>query len=173
MWIRPWATCFSCAYPCSLEGSWTRWPLKVPSNSKDSVILWFYVEGLTKGHLNEEGTWEVRTVHSGWEQTWDENMLLIFFYPWCLLTEICFLSTCSTSVCYLDLHQMWERTFSISTQKCVSPQKYSAYVGSLDSQVLLSCKKTGLERSQLLWETSVFWLCFVAIQHRNQLVNSV
>lgn len=68
---------------------------------------------------------------------------------------------------------MWKRTFSISTQKCVSPQKYSAHVGSLDSQVLLSCKKTGLKRSQLLWETSVFWLCSVAIHHRNQLVNSV
>ena len=26
--------------PCSLQGSWTRWPLKVPSNSKDSMILW-------------------------------------------------------------------------------------------------------------------------------------
>ena len=26
--------------PCSLQGSWSRWPLKVPSNSKDSVILW-------------------------------------------------------------------------------------------------------------------------------------
>ena len=24
--------------PCSLQGSWTRWPLKFPSNSKDSVI---------------------------------------------------------------------------------------------------------------------------------------
>ena len=28
--------------PCSLRGSWTRWPLKVPSNSKDSVIVWKY-----------------------------------------------------------------------------------------------------------------------------------
>jgi len=24
--------------PCALQGSWTRWPLKVPSNSKDSTI---------------------------------------------------------------------------------------------------------------------------------------
>ena len=25
--------------PCSLQGSWTRWPSEVPTNSKDSVIL--------------------------------------------------------------------------------------------------------------------------------------
>ena len=25
--------------PCSLQGSWARWPLKVPLNSKDSMIL--------------------------------------------------------------------------------------------------------------------------------------
>ena len=28
-WIRPWATLSSCACPCSFQGSWTRWPLKV------------------------------------------------------------------------------------------------------------------------------------------------
>jgi len=26
--------------PCSLQGSWTRWPSEVPSNSKDSMIVW-------------------------------------------------------------------------------------------------------------------------------------
>ena len=25
--------------PCSLQGTWARWPLEVPSNSKDSVII--------------------------------------------------------------------------------------------------------------------------------------
>lgn len=28
--------------PCSLQGSYTRGPLRVSSNSKDSTILWFY-----------------------------------------------------------------------------------------------------------------------------------
>ena len=37
-----WAPWLSCRHPCSLQGSWTRWPLRVPSNSNDSVILWFY-----------------------------------------------------------------------------------------------------------------------------------
>jgi len=27
-------------YPYSLQGSWTRWSLRVPSNSNDSMILW-------------------------------------------------------------------------------------------------------------------------------------
>ena len=36
-----WAICSSCRCPCSVQGSWTRQPLKVPSNSNDSVILWF------------------------------------------------------------------------------------------------------------------------------------
>jgi len=26
--------------PCSLQGSWTRWPSEVPSNSRDSMIPW-------------------------------------------------------------------------------------------------------------------------------------
>ena len=26
--------------PCSLHGSWTRWPLKVPSNSNHSMTIW-------------------------------------------------------------------------------------------------------------------------------------
>ena len=31
----------SCRHPCSLQGSWTRGPLRVPSNSNDSVkLLW-------------------------------------------------------------------------------------------------------------------------------------
>jgi len=41
-WIRLWASWPSCGWPCLLQRSWTWWPLKVPSNSKDSVILWFY-----------------------------------------------------------------------------------------------------------------------------------
>jgi len=31
--------CLFLPSPCSLQGSWTRWPLKVPSNSNDSMIL--------------------------------------------------------------------------------------------------------------------------------------
>jgi len=26
--------------PCSLQGSWARWPLNIPSNPKHSMILW-------------------------------------------------------------------------------------------------------------------------------------
>ena len=40
-WIRSWATWCNCRCPCSLQGSGTRWSLMVPSNSKDSTILWF------------------------------------------------------------------------------------------------------------------------------------
>lgn len=40
-WMGLWAVCSSCRCPCSMKGSWTRWPLKVPSNSNDPVILWF------------------------------------------------------------------------------------------------------------------------------------
>jgi len=47
-WIKPWATWYSCACPCLLQGSWTRWPLKVPSNSKGSMILWWVVVTLSR-----------------------------------------------------------------------------------------------------------------------------
>ena len=40
-WTRLWAAWSICGCPCSLQGSWTRWHLKVPSNSKRSMILWF------------------------------------------------------------------------------------------------------------------------------------
>ena len=39
-WTKLWATWSSWGCLCSLQGSWTRWPLKVPSNSNDSMILW-------------------------------------------------------------------------------------------------------------------------------------
>ena len=39
-WIRPGATWSSCACPCSLQGSWTRWPVKVSFKYKCSMILW-------------------------------------------------------------------------------------------------------------------------------------
>jgi len=35
LWV-PWSIC-KC--PCSLQGSWTRWSLKISSNSNDSMIL--------------------------------------------------------------------------------------------------------------------------------------
>lgn len=82
--------------------------------------------------------------HTGWEWTRDDSMLLISFYPWFPLAAICFLSTCSTSVWYLDLYQ--EIVFSVLTQKCVTPQKYSMYtyasVGSLANRVFLGCPAT-------------------------------
>ena len=41
-WTGLWATWSSWRCPCSLQGGWTRWPLKVPSNPNYSMILWFY-----------------------------------------------------------------------------------------------------------------------------------
>lgn len=35
-----WAPWCNCRYPCSLQGGWTRWPIKVPPTQ---TILWFYV----------------------------------------------------------------------------------------------------------------------------------
>ena len=31
-----------CRCPCSLQGNWTRWPLRVPSNSSNSTILFCF-----------------------------------------------------------------------------------------------------------------------------------
>ena len=41
--VRPWATWSSCGCPCSRKGSWTWWSSEVSSNSKDSMILRFYI----------------------------------------------------------------------------------------------------------------------------------
>ena len=41
-WTGLWATWSSWRCPCSLQGHWTRWSLKVASNSKHSVSLWVY-----------------------------------------------------------------------------------------------------------------------------------
>ena len=38
-WMWHGAFWSSCACPCSLKESWTRWPTEIPSNSKDSMIL--------------------------------------------------------------------------------------------------------------------------------------
>ena len=35
------STWWICRCPCSLQGSWTRWTLRVPSDSNDSMILTF------------------------------------------------------------------------------------------------------------------------------------
>ena len=36
-----WASWSSCRCPCSFQGSWIRWPLKVSSNSNNSMTPWF------------------------------------------------------------------------------------------------------------------------------------
>ena len=41
-WMGLWATWSSWRCPCSLQGVRARWPLKVPSNTNHSTILWFY-----------------------------------------------------------------------------------------------------------------------------------
>jgi len=33
-WMGLWATCSSCRCPCSSQGTWTRWSLRAPSNTK-------------------------------------------------------------------------------------------------------------------------------------------
>lgn len=40
-WMELWATWSSWTCLCLLQGGWTRWPLKVPSNPSYSMILWF------------------------------------------------------------------------------------------------------------------------------------
>ena len=46
------STRWSCGCPCALRGSWIRWPLSVPSNSKDFMILWpdFWGSSLSAKH---------------------------------------------------------------------------------------------------------------------------
>jgi len=41
-WRELWATWTSCRCPYTLQGSWTRWTLRVPSNSNNTVILWIH-----------------------------------------------------------------------------------------------------------------------------------
>ena len=41
-WTGLWATCWSWRCPCLLQGGWTRWPLKVASNTNHSMILWSF-----------------------------------------------------------------------------------------------------------------------------------
>ena len=41
-WMEFWAPWSSCRCPCSLQGSRSRWSLKIPSNSNCSVVLWLY-----------------------------------------------------------------------------------------------------------------------------------
>jgi len=53
-WMGPWPTWCSCRCACSMQGSWTRWPLKVPSNSNDSMIQWYlhqFLAALWEGNL--------------------------------------------------------------------------------------------------------------------------
>ena len=40
VWMGLWATRSSQRHPCSLQSGWTRWPLKAPSNTNHSMMLW-------------------------------------------------------------------------------------------------------------------------------------
>ena len=42
-WTRLPAAWSSCRCPCSLQEIWSRWALKVSSNSNDSIILWLWI----------------------------------------------------------------------------------------------------------------------------------
>ena len=39
-WTGNWVTWLSCVCPCSQHGSYTRWPIRVPSNSNNSMTPW-------------------------------------------------------------------------------------------------------------------------------------
>ena len=57
-WTGLWAAWSSCRCPCSLQESWTRWPLRVPSNSNDSVILWLEHTVCYCCHLQQIDWWD-------------------------------------------------------------------------------------------------------------------
>ena len=52
-----WATLSSWWCPCSLQGGWARWPLKVPSNPNHPMILWLY-DKIPPGAFSSPG-WRV------------------------------------------------------------------------------------------------------------------
>jgi len=56
----------SCRFPCSLQGSWTGGPVKVPSNLKNSMILWFCIH------------WTV-LIHNWWAAKYCHSTLSLFF----------------------------------------------------------------------------------------------
>ena len=104
----------SCARPCSLQNSWTRWLLKVPFNSNKSMILW--LELLSRWHraktvhppisqVNRSSmTWtplykiqySIPTLKQ--RETWAEGrrfsfLLFVIFscsYPQCLHNALCY-----------------------------------------------------------------------------------
>jgi len=50
----------SCRCPCSVQGSWTRWPLRVPSNSNKSMILllsaeWVPTQSISHWNVHDSG----------------------------------------------------------------------------------------------------------------------
>ena len=45
-WVGLWATLSVCRCPCSLQGSWMRWHLRVPSNSYKSMIRAYAFHGI-------------------------------------------------------------------------------------------------------------------------------
>lgn len=99
-------------------------------------------EGMAKSHLRRQwgrylGT---QTMHIEGANERGMTIRCLFSFSHDFPRQQCFLSTCSTSVWCLGLYQMYEIAFSVHTRK------YSAHVGSLDSQVFLShiaTKKTG------------------------------
>ena len=63
-WTELWATWCSCRCPCSLQGIWTRWPLRVPSNSNNSMVLWFYVNICIKWYFQMVHLWSCMNKHT-------------------------------------------------------------------------------------------------------------
>lgn len=71
-WTRLWAIWSGWRSSCSLQGGWTGWPLKVPSNPKYSVIVWHASLGVpkaTSSGLNEHAFhvhWSISLIQQGW-----------------------------------------------------------------------------------------------------------
>jgi len=105
-WMGLWATWSSSRWPYSLQGSWTRWSYKVPSNSNDSMILLGCREFLLRA-------W--RTFHPPCALTsTPAGLLLLTLFP--LLSPSCFCTAVFTFLKYVLLEHTLHCSWLSSTQ---------------------------------------------------------
>ena len=77
-WRGLWAPWCSCRCPCSLQGSWTGWPLRVPSDSNHSMLLWVVFiphEGRRTFFWTDRGG---RVLFFCWNEGHWKTLLLVF-----------------------------------------------------------------------------------------------
>ena len=72
-WMGLWAPWCGCRCPCSLQGSWITWPLRIPSNLNSSVILWSSVlpSSSTGGHAPKTKSNELKRGTCNTESIWE------------------------------------------------------------------------------------------------------